>query len=406
MQRLKVRNLKAPAGTVLSIGTSGNVTSNTNNTLFGVTSASFSSGIFNITCFGFTSNSNVYLGRTQLINNGLRGNTITATANTEITNGIYNVNLYDQATGGSAVLPNGITYADYNAWISGRDTLLLRMSMVNLTAGVSTRTTNAINARENAGAVATADNGWVAAGGSYPTYYSSVNRLTFSSDTSGYSTRSNLPYSIVNPFSVTDQTTYGWFGGGYTSSFAELSNICRLIYSNDTTNLTQRSTMAQGLDEGAGTFNTNYGWFFAGHTDLGDISTIQRMDFSQDTTTPSTRGAVNSVLVNFAAVGTNDYGWTLGGAVQFLSPATSTVSRLTYSNDTTTTSIRGPLVSNSISASLGMNTNTDGFVAGGPSLPSAIHRIQFANDTATGTVLSSNLGGNRLYDAAFDNFIH
>lgn len=403
MQRLKVRNLKAPAGSVLSIGTSGNVTSNVNNTLFGVTSASFSGSTFTINCFGFTSNSNVYLGRTQLVNNGVQGNVLTATANTTISNGVYNINLYDPATGGSAVLPNGVTYSSYNAWISGYTTTLLRINLTNLTETVSTRTTNAINARDGAGAVATSDYGWVAAGGTYPNYYSSVNRLTFSSDTSGYSTRSNLPYSINNPFSVTDQTTYGWFGGGYTSSFAKISSVSRLIYSNDTTDLTQRTTMAQGVHNGAGTFTTNYGWFFAGYADSGAISTIQRIDFSQDTTAPSIRGTVYSGLENFAALGTNDYGWTLGG---YAPSSTSIVSRLTYSNDTATTSIRGPLISTSHSASMGVNTNTDGFVAGGPSRPSSIHRIQFANDTATATVLSYDLGGNRLNDAAFDNYIH
>lgn len=405
MQRLKVRNLKAPAGSVLSIGTSGNVTSNVNNTLFGVTSASVSGAVFTINCFGFTSNSNVYLGRTQLVNNGIQGNVLTATANTTISNGVYNINLYDPATGGSAVLPNGVTYANYNAWISGYTTTLLRINLTNLTETVSTRTTNAINTRQYSAAAATSDYGWVAGGGTYPNYYSSVNRLTFSSDTSGYTTRSNMPHSVQSPFGTTDQTTYGWFGGGYTSSFVVISNISRLIFSSDTTDLTIRTTMSIGHHNGSTAFNSSYGWFFGGaRKDDVPTSAIQRIIYSQDTTTPSVRSFLLSSSESSSSFGTSDYGWTAGG---YNGPtAISLILRLTYSNDTVSPTVRGPLSSTLVNASTGINTNTDGFIAGGSPAASAIHRIQFSNDTATATLLSYNLGSSRINDAAFDNYIH
>ena len=244
--------------------------------------------------------------------------------------------------------------------------------------------------------VATA--GWYGGGELGPSKISTVNRMTFATDTATASVRGSLSiarYGIAGAGTL----SAGWFSGGYAPSVNPgfLSRIDRITYANDTVTATVRGPLATARIYLAATGNTTDGWY-AGGQSAGDIpgsqgmlSTVDRITYATDTATASSRGLLATSRTRYAATGNDNYGWFSGGS-SLPGPIISSIDRIDYANDTATASARGPL--SSARNQIGSTSNsTYGWFGGGYLYPSpspyeksTVDRITFATDTATASV--------------------
>jgi hypothetical protein len=178
---------------------------------------------------------------------------------------------------------------------------------------------------------------------------------------------------------------YGWFGGGTTPT-ATLSSVDRIDFSNDTATANIRGSLTSARQRLASAENSNYSWFGGGSNPGGgspQSSTVQRIDFSNDSPTTSPRGPLSIARNDLAAAGNSNYGWFGGG--YFTSPATivTAVDRIDFSNDASTASPRGPLtLARGLLAATG-NSNYGWFAGGTLGGTSIVDRIDFSNDAST-----------------------
>jgi len=244
--------------------------------------------------------------------------------------------------------------------------------------------------------------GWFAGGTNPAGTLSSIERYSHTNDTTNTEVRTNLSKS-VRGFSATNNSNYGWFAGGLRISPAPssvVSDVERLTFVDDTSSLLQRGKLSHILNDMGAAGNENFGWFSAGSDSTATPkSSIQRISYSSDTSTSLTRGKLTTTLERHGGTGNQDYGWFFGGLVNPFVPGPSlqllsTVQRITYSSDTSTASLRGPLDVIRWSGSKGVSTNDFGWVAGGSGSPipttlSSVCRIDFNSDTQTASTRGS-----------------
>ena len=225
---------------------------------------------------------------------------------------------------------------------------------------------------------------------------STIDRITYANDTGTASLRG--PFGggyggIAQVGAVTDGTNYGWWGGGYTGGQTR-SLVARLTFATDTDGTSFRGTLALRVQGAAGACNTTDGWFGGGYNaSLSTFySTIQRINYATDTATAVTKGPLTSLKYNPAGNSDNStYGWFSGGAPNAtpggLFSGDSTIQRITYANDTVTATVRGTLTGPCPGLANGAGNNTDGWMAGGGySGDSAVQRITYATDTASSSI--------------------
>jgi hypothetical protein len=226
--------------------------------------------------------------------------------------------------------------------------------------------------------------GWFAAGWKSGLFYTTVDRITYATDTATASSRGGL--DLARYFHTgAGNINYGWFGAGSVASVpAPVSSISRIDYAQDTSVASPRGSLTTAGGAVA-TGNTNYGWF-AG---LAGSTNINRIDYALDTATASSRGTLSLGKNSFTASTNTIYGWFGGGSASGI-PALSTVDRIDYAVDTATASVRGPLSISRIIPSATSNSNYGWFGAGYNPAPgsarSIVDRIDYAADTATASV--------------------
>jgi hypothetical protein len=172
---------------------------------------------------------------------------------------------------------------------------------------------------------------------------STINRIDYSNDAATASVRGPLTQPTKLLGSTSDNTTYGWWAGGYLSSPApnNYSTVARTVYATDTATATTRGPLSASGYFVSGAGNENYGWFSIGVVlPAGVVSIISRITYANDTATGSTRGPLSPTRTRVASSGNNNYGWWSGG---YAPGNVTTVSRVDYANDTVATSTRGPL---------------------------------------------------------------
>ena len=188
------------------------------------------------------------------------------------------------------------------------------------------------------------------------------------------------------------EATAGWFGGGYTPS--TVSTVSRITFATDTATASVRGSLSLARRALAATGNTTDGWFSAGYTGLSPTawtSLVDRITYSTDTATATVRGPMNLAIYGQGAIGTTEYGWFTGGYINATPSANaprSYVNRITYATDTDTSSGRGPLAVSQSGAFNVTDSTTYGWVAGGfvvATTISTVSRIIYATDTATAT---------------------
>jgi hypothetical protein len=175
-------------------------------------------------------------------------------------------------------------------------------------------------------------------GGSSPDTVSTVQRITFATDTDTASVRG--PLSLARFYlAAASNFTDGWFGGGSPGYF---STVDRITYATDTATASVRGPLSAGRYGLAAAGNTTDGWFGGGGSPAvpGASSRVDRITYATDTATASVRGPLSLAKYALAAAGNTTNGWFGGGATP---AAASTVDRITYATDTVTASVRGPL---------------------------------------------------------------
>ena len=168
-----------------------------------------------------------------------------------------------------------------------------------------------------------------------------VNRINFATDTATATLVGPLSISVGTGAGVSDTTTFGWFGGGLTMSpFASRSTINRITYASDTSTTSSRGPLSVGRYRFAASFNSSFGWFTGGLiVSSPNSSIVDRLTYSNDTTVAATRGSLDSIRYDHAAGGNSSAGYLGGGGVP---STTSSVTRITYATDTATSVIVGP----------------------------------------------------------------
>jgi hypothetical protein len=230
--------------------------------------------------------------------------------------------------------------------------------------------------------------GWYAGGLNYPSVYSTINRITFATDTVNALTRGPLSLEVFYPVG-TGTTTAGYFGGGYVLSpaAAAVSSIQRTTYATDTATASIRGPLSGSkYGMGATTDNTTYGWFSGGNIPgTGRVTTVDRIIYATDTATATARGPLVNAEGGGAGTGNSSYGYIAGGFDG--STLFTSVQRITYATDTATASLRGPLNYYHFRSSAS-TTSTYGWIAGnsGAGTTSYVERITYASDTNTASV--------------------
>ena len=254
-------------------------------------------------------------------------------------------------------------------------------------------------ARDSLAAAGTLYDGWF--GGGY--FTSIVQRITYTTDTATASVRGPLSQARRRMSATSDTTTYGWFGGGINGA---ASLVDRITYATDTATASVRGPLNASTYNNTATGTTSYGWY-AGGGASPVRSTIDRIDYANDTATASGRGPLTANTYRFAGSVTDGttYGWFAGGKGPASPYPVATVSRVTYANDTVTTTNRGSLNGSRYQTGGTNGDSTYGWFGGGGTFSagftalSSITRITYANDTATSTdrgnlgSLRSNLAG-------------
>ena len=248
--------------------------------------------------------------------------------------------------------------------------------------------------RYGIGGAGTLSAGWMA-GGYSPSqpggFTSRIDRITYATDTATASARGPLSQLTVDvggtygACATSDGTTYGWISG-----IGQSTVVNRITYATDTDTASNRGPLVQGRSVGTATGDTSYGWYIGGNNSTyapPQLSQVDRITYATDTATASARGPLTTAVAYSAAVTDGTYGWVGAGSVGAPTYRISTVQRITFATDTATPSTRGPLVATRYNHT-SMCDNTYGWFAAGyanASLSSSVTRITFATDTATST---------------------
>tara|TARA_B100001057_G_scaffold498005_1_gene603746 strand:+ start:2005 stop:6927 length:4923 start_codon:yes stop_codon:yes gene_type:complete len=267
------------------------------------------------------------------------------------------------------------------------------------------------NSRSTYAASGTSDFGYWSGG--YP-YYTKASRIDYSNDTATAVAKAPYP-STVTPYGFsnaagTGNSTHGYAAGGNGYN----SYMWRIDYANDTANGVQKGPLSQGrlrfsgvsplenglpskgpgpVDKGAaGYTNTTSGpayGYFAGS--YNNTSSVDRVDYNNDTATASPKGNLPSDASQGGGAGNRSYGYTFTGWAPGIA---TTVYRVDYANDTAAAATKGP-VSKAGNYARSVGNANYGYTGGrggggvGPTDISLMDRVDYANDTATATVVNA-----------------
>ena len=227
--------------------------------------------------------------------------------------------------------------------------------------------------------VPTPDTGYFGGGGTIPTgtYYSTMDKLTYSSDTTAAIPSANFPTNRAD-HGATGSSTAGYFGGGSFSS----TRMDKTTYSSDTTAAVPGANLSLGRGSLAATGNSTAGYFGGGSPGPAGQTTMDKVTYSTDTTAPlPSTGSLSVSRYNFAATGNSTHGYFGGGDPSFVR---TIVDKITYSSDTTAPVPSAFLVGTfgrRIHAATG-NSNAGYFFAGAP-VSDGTDKINYSTDTTT-----------------------
>jgi hypothetical protein len=193
--------------------------------------------------------------------------------------------------------------------------------------------------------------GWFGGGYSYPPppsrEQSTVDRITFANDTATATARGPLATARIY-LAATGNTTDGWYAGGQSAgdipgSQGNLSTVNRITYATDTATATAKGPLSLArYNLAAVSDGTTYGWFGGGYNN-GDHTRVDRITYATDTTTASVRGPLTQSIFRSGGSGDSTNGYFGAGLSYQPYGLQSMVQRITYATDTATASFRGTL---------------------------------------------------------------
>ena len=186
------------------------------------------------------------------------------------------------------------TYGWYGGAVYGYGTLVNRITYASDTATGSTRGPLTAISYNNT-ATGSTSYGWYIGGGQ-PVEISSIDRIDYANDTATATSRGPLTAATQRfAGAVTDVTTYGWAAGGITPvNPTGTSMVQRITYATDTAVATVRGPLISVRYSNSGTSNdSTYGWFGGGGTSgpgFTYLSSVTRITYATDTATSTNRG--------------------------------------------------------------------------------------------------------------------
>ena len=131
--------------------------------------------------------------------------------------------------------------------------------------------------------------------------------------------------------------------GGYPGP-SRSSRVDRIEYANDTETTSIKGSLATARYRLGATGNDKFGYVGGGHTPSSDQATIvERIDYSTDTSTAVAKGPLSEDAGRLSATGNSSSGYWSGGYNADSGTVRSYVRRIDYSNDTATGTTRGGL---------------------------------------------------------------
>ena len=107
------------------------------------------------------------------------------------------------------------------------------------------------------------------------------------------------------------ENTAAWFGGGANNA-VRFSTVDRITYATDTATASVRGPLSLARQQLAAAGNFTDGWFGSGYAG-GFKSTVDRITYATDTATASVRGPLSVAVEQLAAAGNTTDGWFGGG---------------------------------------------------------------------------------------------
>jgi hypothetical protein len=232
--------------------------------------------------------------------------------------------------------------------------------------------------------------GWYAGGLTSPSV-SRVDRITYASDTPTASIRGTT-FEGQTSYSSTDGL-YGWFAGfdRNPGPSPDLNKIARIDFGNDNVATLHRGTLTVAVTNTSGTGNTTHGYVLGGLAGpSGATSMVQRIIYSDDTAVTTTRGPLSIPRYGHGSVQNSTNAWIAGGLTTG-SANRSSIDRMQFSTDTATAVVRSNL-SAGVSTWIGNGGLSDNveygwFVgAGNPGMLSTVQRLSYDNDTSNTSI--------------------
>ena len=251
-------------------------------------------------------------------------------------------------------------------------------------------------ARRSLAGINNANYGWTIAGqdqsGLVP--YSTIDRVDYSNDLATMLGRGNHITSESNVYSVSNNQ-YGWTISGGSGT------VSKLDFVNDSVNAIARASLPSQHIAGRAAGNQNFGWVASGGSPAGYITTISRITYSNDLSTPSIRGSLTGpARFGGTSAGNANYGWIMGGRIG--SPIYLDVDRIDYSNDTSNTSARSPLTGGFYFLAATGNANF-AYITGGFAGYTNVQRVSYANDTVS-PIAVGNMNTPRATHVSIGNY--
>ena len=224
-------------------------------------------------------------------------------------------------------------------------------------------------------------------GGFGTNYVSTVSRLDFSTENMTNPGK-NLPAVRGNFSGAISSNSYGYFGGGYTPVVTMICTITRLDFSNETL-VDPGKDLSRRYSNCGGVSSNNYGYFGGGYVTIPSpafrLCTITRLDFSSENVNEISSTLLDFNIDSMATVMNNSYGYFGGGRTGGPGTCTSNITRLDFSNETT--SAPSTKLPANIFELAALSSNSYGYFGGGvtppgaPSYTNTITRLDFSNDT-------------------------
>lgn len=168
-----------------------------------------------------------------------------------------------------------------------------------------------------------------------------VERIQHNNDTITALIRANLGLSQGFRHSASGNSTDTWLAGGRGTG-DPVTSISRYTYATDLSQSQVRQQLSTTREQCVSSSNATDQWIMHGTiTGTTGITTIERIIFSNDTALTSIRANVPANITVTSSGGNSTDMWSFGGRDPVSQAIRSNMDRLTFANDTASTSVRG-----------------------------------------------------------------